>query len=90
LEEQSKLLPFFRNVSEEDKLRLTVAHMRQFYHFCDNEAVHTRNIQRIFEETNVVADIILSDMFLTEVHLIILWGPEYAKTSIGERCKDYE
>lgn len=88
--EIEELFPLLQRASIEEKLRLTVAHLRLFYAFCDNEQMYSRNWERLMEDSNIEQDIILTDICRTETHLYLLWGPEYRNQSLVDRCRYFE
>ncbi|OXA58109.1 Breast cancer anti-estrogen resistance protein 3 [Folsomia candida] len=89
-EGNTDLLPSFNCCSEEDKLKMTVAHLKQFYTFSCFEDTYNRNWERVQNESNIAPDIILTDICRTETQLLILWGIKYNSSSLLERCKEFD
>lgn len=90
LEDSWELFPCFKNSPAEDKLAVTLAHLKSIQFLSRNETVHRKNFARLSIDLQVTEDLILDDIFRTEVHLIILWGLMYADTSLEARCKQYD
>lgn len=88
-EGNTELSPLLNDCSEEDKLKMTVAHLRQLYLFSDNEDSYYRNWERIQNDSNIAPDIVLADACRTETQLLILWGIKYNAMPLFERCKHF-
>jgi len=85
-----ELFPGFQNSSAQDKLAITVSHLRSIYKLSKNEAIQRRNVERLGTDLLIPEDLVLVDIFRTEVHLIILWGMLYNDISLQSRCKQYD
>ncbi len=69
---------------------MTVAHLRLFYNFCENEDSYNRNWERIQKDSNILPDIILAEACRTETQLLILWGvKQYNSMTLLERCMHF-
>ncbi|CAL8137986.1 unnamed protein product [Orchesella dallaii] len=90
LENCWELFPGFQNSSAQDKLAITVSHLRSIHRLSRNESIQRRNIERLGADFLIPEDLVLVDIFRTEVHLIILWGLLYSDITLQSRCKQYD
>lgn len=85
-----ELFPGFQNTSANEKLAITMAHLKSINILSRNEQVQRRNFDRLEKDFMIPEDLILVDIFRTEVHLIILWGLMYGEVTLQARCKQYD
>lgn len=85
-----ELMPGFQNLAGNEKLALTVQHLKGIYLLSRNWQMQKRNLERLAVDMRIPEDLILTDIFRTEVHLIILWGMVYQDISLEQRCRQYD
>ncbi|CAG7682931.1 unnamed protein product [Allacma fusca] len=85
LEDVMEMMPSTCISAEESQLQFFCNHLKQIRSLASWSSIQRRNLERQLAETSV-DDIVLQDIFRTELHLILLWGSDYPDKSLKERC----
>ena len=91
LEDALELLPVSCiSGGEENQLDFFNGHLEDVRVLRNWAEVHGRNIERHLQESSLTFDLVLTDIFRTELHLMLLWGQDYGSRTLKERCESLD
>jgi len=93
LEDSLEILPVSCVTGEGTQLEFFTGHLKDLRYLSSWEELQRRNLERLLTESSATFefDVVLTDLFRTEFHLMLLWGSEeYQKMSLKMRCEDLD
>jgi len=91
LEEEMEIIPQFKMDASDELNKIIMAHLMDIRNQSKDSKCQTLNYNRIEEiiGTTFSEDIILLDIFKTELHLLSLWGENYQSQSFKVRYQEF-